>query len=67
MISKAKTHNQGLMIRAFNDGYEKGKADAIEEFLKKDKECQERNEECNYMYSEITCIECIAEQLKEQK
>ena len=42
------------------------RAEVIEEFLKKDKECPERNEECNYMYSEITCIECIAEQLKEQ-
>lgn len=35
MISKAKTHNQGLMIRAFSDGYEKGRTDAIEEIMKK--------------------------------
>lgn len=48
-------------------GYEQGREDAINEFLKKDKECQQNNNECPYMYSDISCVECIANELKEQK
>lgn len=43
------------------------RANVIDEFLKKDKECQQNNNECPYMYSDISCVECIAKKLKEQK
>lgn len=46
--------------------YEQIRAEVIDEFLKKDKECRESNLDCPYMNSEIGCVECIAEQLKEQ-
>lgn len=43
------------------------KTDVIDEFLKKAKECQQNNNVCPYMYSDISCIECISKELNEQK
>ena len=42
------------------------RTEVIENFLKEDVDCRAGHKECLYLNSPVTCVECIAEQLKEQ-
>lgn len=56
------------ILNSWLDEYDKQiRAEVVDEFLKKDKECQQSSEDCPYANSEKGCIECIAERVKEQK
>lgn len=51
----------------YEKAYRKGRADTIAEFLKKDKDCGKTLDECPNLYTEISCVECIAGKIDDKK